>query len=286
VERFVDVAPGVRLWAEDTGGPGEPVLLVADGGQSGLAWPDDLVQCLATHHRVIRYDHRDTGRSTRCADGPDYDVAGLTLDALRVLDAPRAHVVGMGLGGLVTQLLLLDHPARLLSATLICAPALPGIPAELPGPDPALTRMLAEIDDPRSARTELNWRVALRRLLHGTATAFDGQFFRGLEQRVIAHAGTDVPCTAHLHLGAPDRARELAHVTVPTMVIEAPEDPLYPPPHAAHLAAALGGVPVVRIAGMGHSIGPAEATVVATAIRTHTAAWRRMGRDETQQVIR
>lgn len=274
-ERFVDVAPGVQLWVDDTAGPGEPLLLVADAGQSGLVWPDDLLARLAEHHRVIRYDHRDTGRSTRSSDEPDYALADLAADALLVVDAPRAHVVGMGMGGLVAQLLLLDHPERLHSATLLCCPALPGpaaedLAADLPGPDPAVTRMLAEIDDPRDARHELAWRVAHRRLLHGTATPFDGLFFRALEQRVIAHAGTDVPSVAHLHLDVPERAPELAGVTVPTLVVEAPEDPLHPPPHAEHLAEALGGVPVVAVPGMGHVLGPAEVEPVAAAILAHT----------------
>jgi len=271
VERFVDVAPGAQLWADDTAGPGEPLLLVADAGQSGLVWPYDLLARLAGRHRVIRYDHRDTGRSTRSSDEPDYALADLASDALLALDAPRAHVVGMGLGGLITQLLLLDHPDRLLSATLLGCPALPGLPGDLPGPDPALTRMLAEIDDPRDARAELAWRVAHRRLLHGTATPFDGLYFRALEQRVIAHSGTDIPSAAHLRLDVPERGPELAGVTVPTLVAEAPEDPLYPPPHAEHLAAALAGAPVVTVPGMGHVLGPAEVAPVAAAILDHTA---------------
>jgi pimeloyl-ACP methyl ester carboxylesterase len=285
VERFVDVTPGLRLRADDTDGPGAPVLLVADAGQSGLVWPDDLLARLATRHRVIRYDHRDTGRSTRSSDEPDYELDDLALDALRVLDtqgperqgagtqgfdARRAHVVGMGLGGLVAQLLLLDHPDRLLSATLLCCPALPGLPCELPGSDPAITRMLAEIDDPRDARAELAWRVAHRRLLHGTATPFDGLYFRAMEQRMIAHVGTDLPSVAHGHLDVPERGAELAAVTVSTLVVEAPEDPLYPPPHADHLAAALGGAPLATIAGMGHVLGPAQVAPVAEAILAHT----------------
>lgn len=274
MERFVEVTPGVQLWADDTAGPGQPLLLIADAGQSGLVWPDDLLARLAAHHRVIRYDHRDTGRSTRSPDEPSYTLADLALDALRVLDTHRAHVVGMGLGGLVTQLLLLDHPERLSSATLLCCPALPGLPGELPGPDPAVTRLLAEIDDPRDARAELAWRVAHRRLLHGTATPFDGLFFRALEQRVLAHSGTDVPSTAHLHLDLPGRGPELASVTVPTLVVEAPADPVHPPPNAAHLAAALGGAPVARIPGMGHAIGPAAVPPLAAAILGHVGGGR------------
>ncbi len=275
VELSVDVAPGVRLWADDVPGPGRPVLLVMDAGSSGLVWPDELIARLAIHHRVIRYDHRDTGRSTRSFDERPYELADLAHDAVHVLDAfdvPRAHVVGMGLGGLIAQLLLLDHPDRLASATLVCCAALPAPDdGELPGPDPGVLRLWAEIDDPRGPRAELAWRLAHWRMVHGTGIPFDGMFFRGLEQRVIAHAGTDLPSTAHTYLDVPARGAELAGVTVPTLVVEAPEDPVHPPPHAAHLAAVMGIGSPVRIPGMGHAIGPGVIEVLVATILGHAA---------------
>lgn len=195
----------------------------------------------------------------------------MVLDAF---DVPRAHVVGMSMGGLLTQLLLLDHPDRLASATLLCTTVLPPLDADLPGPDPALLRLWAEIDDPRDQRAELAWRVDHRRALHGTGTLFDVMFFRALEQRVIAHAGTDEPSTAHAHAdtAGQDRGAELASVDVPTLVIEAPDDPVHPPPHAEHLARALGRARLHRIPGMGHAIGPSVIEPLATAILSQTAS--------------
>lgn len=268
----MDVAPGVRLWAEEVPGPGLPLLLVMGAGSSGLVWPDELVARLAARHRVIRYDHRDTGRSTHSFDDRPYALEDLALDAVGVLDAfdaPHAHVVGMGMGGLLAQLLLLDHPDRLASATLICTTVLAAGP---PDPDPGVLRLWAEIDDPREPRAELAWRVAQWRVLHGTGAPFDGLFFRALEQGVIAHAGTDVPSTAHTILDAPVRGPELAAVAVPTLVIEASEDPVHPSPHAEHLAVALAGAPLVRIPGMGHAIGPSVIEPLAAAILAWTAS--------------
>src|SRR4029079_6595022 len=98
-----------------------PVLRVRGANGSGLGWPDELVARLAQHHRVVRYDHRDTGRSTRAFVERPYALRALAGDAVAVRDAlgiERAHVVGMSLGGTLVQLLLLDHPERLLSATL------------------------------------------------------------------------------------------------------------------------------------------------------------------------
>ncbi|HKY65921.1 MAG TPA: hypothetical protein VJM49_06105, partial [Acidimicrobiales bacterium] len=65
MERSVQIAPDVRLWVEDTDPQDASALLLIMGANaSGLAWPDALVDRLAERHRVIRYDHRDTGRST------------------------------------------------------------------------------------------------------------------------------------------------------------------------------------------------------------------------------
>ncbi len=309
VPRFVHPAPGVTLWAHMVPGPAtDPVLLVADAGASLALWPQPLISALAARHPVLCYDHRDTGRSrtsaaadpghagaTAAADpdpgrprttaavdadpdlGPErpaYGVATLAADALAVLDAyevPRAHVLGWGMGGLVAQLLLLDHPTRLASAALVATRPLraPGTPA-LSGPPTALRRLWAELDDPRDREGELAWRVAHDRLLHGAALPFDAAAFRARHERAMAHAGTEEPVTAHTHLAVPSRGAELAAVTVPTLVVEAPADPVHPPPAAAVLAAALGRARVVGIPGLGHVAGDGTAQRLAEIVVDHT----------------
>jgi len=281
VPRFVHPAPGVTLWAHMVAGPAtDPVLLVADAGASLALWPEPLISALAAHRPVLCYDHRDTGRS-RTSPAPDldtepptYGVATLAVDALAVLDAydvARAHVLGWGMGGLVAQLLLLDHPARLASATLVATRPLraPGTPA-LPGPPTALRRLWAELDDPRDREGELAWRVAHDRLLHGAALPFDAAAFRARHERAMAHAGTEEPVTSHTHLAVPSRGAELAAVTVPTLVVEAPADPVHPPPAAAVLAAALGRARVVGIPGLGHVAGDGTAQRLAEIVVDHT----------------
>jgi pimeloyl-ACP methyl ester carboxylesterase len=283
VERFVDVEPGVRLWVEDiepTGPhPGEPLLLVMGANSSGLVWPDALVARLAEHHRVIRYDHRDTGRSTATFEDDPYGIVDLADDAIAVLDAldvPRAHLVGMSMGGYLVQLMLLDHPDRIATATLFCTGPLPfpessAAPA-LPGPDQALSRLWAEMDDPRDPEGEIAWRLEHWRLLNGSGTLFDPAEFRALEERVIAHAGRHDPVVAHARMDTDgiERGAELAAVAVPTLVIEAPEDPAFPPPNAGVLARSIGNGRLVRIPGMGHAINRTVISPLAAAILTQT----------------
>jgi pimeloyl-ACP methyl ester carboxylesterase len=286
VERFIEAAPGVRLWAEyvpATGArpdarAGAPVLLVMGANASGLFWPDALVEQLSEHHPVIRYDHRDTGRSSVSADedGPDYGVVDLAADALAVLDAfdvDRAHVVGMSLGGLIAQLLLLDRPERFVTATLFATGPLPNPDGpELPGPEPALLRMWAEMDDPRDDEGELAWHVEHWRLLNGTGTPFDADEYRAMHQRVVEHSGRSEASTAHAHLAADGIARgaELPGVEVPTLVVECPEDPAFPPPNSGTLARSLGAARLVRIPGMGHAINRTVLPPLAAAILSQT----------------
>ncbi|MGW3394178.1 alpha/beta fold hydrolase [Streptomyces hydrogenans] len=286
-ERYVDVEPGVRLWAEEHGDPGRPPLLLVMGAQApGFNWPDELVALLAARHRVIRYDHRDTGRSTWAFDERPYPLSRLAEDAVAVLDAfgvGRAHVVGMSLGGLLTQLLVADHPDRLLSATVIGTAALSTAPyvrpdgsrvpaAELPGPAAHLLEFWSRPEEDRDLEAELDHRVAHWRALAGDALPFDADWFRAQERRIVAHTGHHRPPTAHARADASGllRTEELAAARVPTLVISAPAEPVAPPPHAEHLAQVIPGARLAVVPGMGHALPPEVHGPLAGEILRHT----------------
>jgi pimeloyl-ACP methyl ester carboxylesterase len=285
-EYRIVVDPNYTIWAEDRGDPeGSPLLLVMGANASGLTWPDSLVDRLAIRHRVVRYDHRDTGRSTRGFAEHPYAIRDLAGDAIAVLDAlriDRAHVVGMSMGGTLVQLLLADHPERLRSATVFATSALGagladvgGTGPELPGPDPRLLELWAEMGDERTPEDELAWRVEHWRILNGDVLPFDEAEFRALEERVAAHSGTLASSSAHALADQSGLTRDpaaLAAVAVPTLVIEAPEDPINPPPHATHLAGTIGGARLIRIPGMGHALPSVIIPTLAEAILAHAAA--------------
>lgn len=283
-ERTVAVDPHYSLWVEERGDPGgTPLLLVMGANASGIAWPDALVDRLGERHRVIRYDHRDTGRSTRAFATHPYAIRDLAADALAVLDAlavDRAHVVGMSMGGTLVQLMLVDHPERLRSATLFATAALGAWMADrgtgppLPGPDPRLLALWEEMGADREPAEELAWRVEHWRILGGAALPVDPEEFRALEERVVAHSGTAAATVAHAVADQSGLGRDpaaLAAVTVPTLVVEAPEDPVNPPPHAAHLADSIGGAQLVTVPGMGHALPAVVVGPLAAAILAHTA---------------
>jgi len=123
-ERMIE-ANGVELCTEPLGDPRDPpVLLVMGIGASMLWWEEGFWRLLAEGGRfVIRYDHRDTGRSvTYQPELLRYTGSDLVADAVGVLDAyglVRAHVVGVSAGGAFAQLLALGFPDRVLSLVLI-----------------------------------------------------------------------------------------------------------------------------------------------------------------------
>src|SRR5436190_19550648 len=147
-ERVIE-ATGVELCTESFGEPADPpILLIMGMGGSMLWWEEGFCRMLADGERfVIRYDHRDTGRSVSEPPGrPGYTGADLTADAAGVLDAygiAAAHLVGVSAGGGIAQELALDRPDRVLSLVLIStSPVTPG-DRGLPPPSAEFGRFLS-----------------------------------------------------------------------------------------------------------------------------------------------
>jgi pimeloyl-ACP methyl ester carboxylesterase len=243
---------GVRLWCDETGDPdGEPVVLIMGAGASALAWPPALLDALArAGHRVVRFDNRDIGLSTHLDPVTDPytldDLAGDTVAVLDHLGIDRAHLVGVSMGGMIAQLVALDHPDRVRSLALLLTT--PGPDPRLPPPSPALTALAAV---PREQRQVELWRV-----LTGSRFPFD-------EERLRAEAAADVargtnPVHAHpgAVLTAPSRLDRLRAVRVPTLVVHGSEDPVFPVEHGHALAAAVPGAELVVWEGVGHEVPP------------------------------
>ncbi|QRK04870.1 alpha/beta fold hydrolase [Archangium violaceum] len=291
-ERMI-VSGEVELWSEDLGDPRDPTLLLIMGANaSGVSWPEEFIALLvAGGHHVIRYDHRDTGRST-CRDFTrhPYSLIDLARDAVSVLDGhgvQRAHVVGLSMGGTLGQVLALDHRERLHTLTVMLTAALgvdfvgnmerafKGQPTldGLPTPDPRVLAVLARRAEPvRDRASELDRRVTEWRALSGDKIPFDVDEFRRYEERVIAHAGSLVQPSAHA-LATPvplARGAELRGITTPTLVIQGGQDPLNPPPHGRHLAQSIPGARLVELPDMGHALPSAIHRPLADAILDHT----------------
>ncbi|HAV6958775.1 TPA: alpha/beta hydrolase, partial [Escherichia coli] len=110
--RFNDV----YICTESFGDTNDPTILLIMGATSSMIWwEEDFCRKLSNQgFHVIRYDNRDVGRSITYEYGhPEYTFEDLADDAIQVLDAYRvdkAHIVGMSMGGIITQIVALKHP--------------------------------------------------------------------------------------------------------------------------------------------------------------------------------
>ena len=278
-ERMIE-ANGVELCTEAFGDHGDPaVLLVMGVGGSMLWWEDDFCRMLAGRRRfVIRYDHRDTGRSATCPPGrPGYTGADLENDAVRVLDGygvHAAHVVGVSAGGGFAQLLALDFADRVRSLVLISTcPATPG-DRDLPSPTDDFIKFVATARvDWADSDSVIDYLVDYSRVLCGHQRRFDEEACREFVRRDVARTRNVAALQNHDAMKDHPRAYPaLSSITAPTLVIHGTADPMFPPRHGEALAAEIPGAQLSFLEGAGHGIDQADWNTVASAIVEHTTA--------------
>ncbi|MFI7358997.1 alpha/beta fold hydrolase [Streptomyces avidinii] len=291
-ERMIETA-GIRLCTESFGNPSDPpVLLIMGTGASMLWWEEGFCRMLAEGgpRFVIRYDHRDTGRSVTHEPGrPGYSGADLVDDAVRVLDAhgiPAAHIVGVSAGGALAQLLALDHARCVLSLVLIStSSALPGDSdsdsdsdsdrdLDLPPPTEEFMRFVATARvDWSDADAVIDHQVAYARVLAGGRRPFDETAARGLVRRDVERANDFAAARNHdlLPDGEPPRA-SLSSIAVPTLVIHGTADPMFPFRHGEALAERIPAARLLALADAGHGVERADWPTIVAAILDHTGS--------------
>lgn len=283
-ERMIH-ANGVELCTESFGDPTDPpVLLVMGIGASMLWWEDGFCRMLADGGRfVMRYDHRDTGRSVAYEPGrPGYTGGDLIADAAGVLDAytiPAAHIVGVSAGGAFAQLLALDHPHRVLSLVLIStSPAVPG-DRQLPAPTDEFGRYVSTAHvDWTDKSSVIDYLVGYSRMLAGGRRPFDETSVRGLVRRDIERARDFTAAQNHGVIVDDDRQHApLSSITAPTMVVHGTADPMFPIEHGEALAREIPGAKLLRLDGAGHGLQRDDWHTITHTILDHTAATRAAG---------
>jgi pimeloyl-ACP methyl ester carboxylesterase len=270
----------ISLYSEATGNPTDPpILLVMGAMSSGVWWPDDFCHELAGRgRRVIRYDHRDTGKSKSFDPGQaSYTVEDLADDAVRVLDGhgiDRAHFVGMSLGGYLSQLIALKYPDRVLTLTLIASERLALAEPGMPGIDPSIPAYHARAGDLDWSDEEgvIEYTVGAWRLLSGSAHPFDEAAIRAMARADFERTPNLLTTFNHAMLGdAEEWVGRLDEVGAPSLIIHGTEDPVLPYAHGLALEAALSRPTLLTLEGTGHELHRADWTIIIDAIVQHTA---------------
>lgn len=265
---------GVDL-AHTASGPetGEPLLLIMGAGGTMHAWPPGFVQALEEHgFRVIRFDNRDSGQSTRFADhGPPkqftmllrpraaavYTLDDMADDAVAVLDAhdvASAHVLGVSLGGMIAQTVAVRHPDRVRSLTSISSTPSPKI-----GKMPLKTALkIAKVARKpiRSQQDFVDFQLAMAEITGSPAYPSDVAWLA--TSRAAGYAvGFDMAATQRqtaAAVAAGDRRPQLAGLQTPTLVIHGADDPIALPAGGVATAETIPGARLVLYPGLGHDL--------------------------------
>jgi pimeloyl-ACP methyl ester carboxylesterase len=288
-ERLIDIGRGIELCCRVDGDPADPALLLIAGlGQQLNVWPARFVDALAAErYRVVRFDNRDVGRSTRVAapaprpwqlftrrlDVRQYTLADMAADTDGLLDAlevPAAHVVGMSMGGMIGQTLAASSPRRVLTLTSIMSTS----GARRVGRPAFSTYRRMFGPPPRSREAGAKRLVAMMRHIGSHGFPFDEPEVRAVALEAWDRAGGANPAGVLRQLGAivksGDRTAELRRITAPTLVIHGDRDRMVHPSGGKSTAAAIPGARLETIAGMGHDLPAGACAQLVAAIVEHT----------------
>lgn len=266
-EQFFDAGP-VRLCYETFGADDDPaVVLVMGLGLQMVWWRDEFCADLAGRgFRVVRFDNRDVGRSSRLS-GPGVSALGFlrrrapvtyTLDdmaddtgALVGHLAPGgAHLVGVSLGSFVAQATAIRHPGRVRSLVSIMGRPGDGRSGRVAG------RMKLEFLRPASGSPEESLVRSFRRIGSLGRTAADDDEVRVLVRRSAERSRDDSGGGRQLAaiLAEADRTAGLAGLRIPALVIHGDRDRIVLPSGGRATAAAIPGAELLVIPGMGHDL--------------------------------
>ena len=254
-------------------GSGEPMLFVMGLGGQLTAWPDDFVQLfLDRGFQVIRFDNRDIGLSTQTDWEPPshgkmmrsfisrrilrdvgYTVPDMADDAAGLLDAldiSSCHVMGISMGGMISQELAIRHPAKVRSLCSIMS-----------NTGDRKNGGIAATLIPKIARQKPATRETAVEAAVDTFTAISGPHFDADEYRLVAHADVTRSFTPDgvarqtaAIAGSRDRTALLGSVSVPTLVIHGLIDPLVQPSGGIATTKAIPNARLLAFADMAHDL--------------------------------
>ncbi|MGZ4258731.1 MAG: alpha/beta fold hydrolase [Solirubrobacteraceae bacterium] len=272
-EQFARVGE-IDLCYETFGDPGAPPMLLVMGlGGQMVLWDDRFCETLAERgFYVIRFDNRDVGRSTilrelgvpsrtqlflRDRRGAKYsldDMAGDAAGVMRRLDIAAAHVVGVSMGGMIAQLLAIQHPRRVRSlVSIMSTTGNRRVGQAHPRLWPRMVRR------PRRDREGyIRDFIETYQTIGSTRYPPDPERMRGRAERCFDRGLHPSGAARQLAavITAYDRTPFLRELNVPTTVIHGSADPLVRPSGGRATARAIPGARLVMLEGMGHDMPP------------------------------
>jgi len=268
----------LKLEVEDYGAADRGTIILVMGlGTQLIAWPMEFVQALvAAGYRVIRYDNRDVGLSSKFESFGTPDATSVTLrrllrlpirapytlhdmaqDAVGLMDAlriERAHIVGASMGGMIAQLLAARHSGRLCSLTTIMSS--PGAP--LPWDSTAAARRVLLARTPANATQEdlIQMRMRTYKVIGGPNQAVPEELLREMARRTVERCADRTGSRRQLAAtqATGSLRRYLRDIHLPTLIIHGLDDPLIAARRSRQLHRGIRGSKLLLLEGMGHNL--------------------------------
>jgi len=272
-EQFASLPSGIDLCHETFGSEDDPAILLVMGlgGPMGW-WSTAFCERLADKGWfVIRYDNRDTGRSTKLRQhrvtkldivkaaigvgSAPYSVGDMAEDAVGLIDhlgLDAVHVVGVSLGGMIAQMMAIEHPKRVLSLTSIMSTT---GNKRVGWPHPKVIRgMLSSPGRTRESYAERSIKGAQMIASPKYPTSREESLARAYETYDRGWTASGVSRQLVAALTAPDRTERLRELDLPVTVLHGKSDPLIHRSGGTATARAIRDAELIEVEGMGHDL--------------------------------
>lgn len=279
---------GVELCYQEMGDPdGEPLLLVMGLATQMIAWDEEFCAMLAERgHRVVRFDNRDIGRSTRIdAAGvpgklalltgrgtPPYLLRDMATDTFALMDhlgIESAHLVGASMGGMIVQTAAIEQPRRVRSLTSIMSTT----GSRRVGHPSYRTFGLLLGERPREREAAIERVVKTFKVIGSPGYPFEEERVREIAGRSFERGHSEAGIARQLHAitASGDRTSGLRKLDLPALVIHGEKDILVNPSGGRATAKAIPGARLRMVEGMGHDLPRALWPTFAEEIATNAA---------------
>ena len=255
---------------------GIPVLLVMGLGGQLTFWPPYMIKRLQdSGYRPIAYDNRDMGFSTRFESNPtflsnylkyylnipiksEYKLDDMANDAVMLIDylnIDKSHVIGMSMGGMISQILVASYPERFHSYTQIAS--MVSTPNPTNGPSFKVIRLLQERAFKNATKEErIDRAVRLVSTIGMKGYNYNTEEFKDEVGQSIDRSKDDTGFIRQMAaiLGTRDRIKKVNNIKIPTLIIHGDIDPLVKPKNAFHSHKLIPNSKLLMIENMGHLI--------------------------------
>ncbi len=255
---------------------GIPILLVMGLGGQLTFWPPYMIKYLQQKgYRPIAYDNRDMGLSSRFESNPtflanilkyyfyfpiksEYKLDDMAKDAVLLLDTlkiDKCHVIGMSMGGMISQILVSNHQERFFSYTQIAS--MVAVPSPLNGPNFSVIRLLGERAFKNSTKEErINRTIRLVSTIGMQGFDYNNYEFKQEVSETIERSPDDSGFVRQMAaiLGTKNRIDKVKTISVPTLIIHGKTDPLIKVKNAFHTHKLIKNSKIKIIDNMGHLI--------------------------------